>query len=316
MAEHSQIEICRNELKQIIGSKKNAKDEKRLFFTKRCNKSLELAINIAVNALDSKKKKYLFIQQEGGWITYRKYAEKFNMVLVYLPMNAGKIDAEILHLELGKAQNNAIVLIHSLPGYSFCENMEKIKTTLEKAAIEKDNSNTQNSALLINDCCGSIGTESAKKGDIIVCSFGKAKPLSLEKEGASGGFICVHEFLLDADNLNALQNAEKEAIDSNLINFEKLKMQIEELPEKLKFLHSINDKIAGDLCMNGFSVLNRSAQGINVLVAYEDIAEKERLINYCTEHKIEFTECPRYIRTNKKALSLELKRIKFSKEIQ
>ena len=36
---------------------------------------------------------------------------------------------------------------------------------------------------------------------------------------------------------------------------------------------------------------------------------KQRIIDYCNENNLEFTECPRYIRINEPAISIEVKRL-------
>jgi hypothetical protein len=307
-------EICRKKLKEFV-------DKKELYFTKRCNKSIDIAINLALNKLDSKKERFLFIQEEGGWITYKNYAKSHKLTLVCLKMKNGRI----LHPELNEAINrslgNAILIMHSLPGYSFEEDMNEINIVLNEK-ITKDISRRK--VILVNDCCGSIGTNSAKVGDIIVCSFGKAKPLSICEEGSCGGFIAADEFSVYSNSnleqqelstkkihIELLERAENDAVE--IIDFQKLSLIIDSLHERLLRWHIKAKEVKKELIKKGFNILNVDkegfAGGINVLAEFSDEDEKERLINYCKENIIEYTECPRYIRTNSKALSLEIKRL-------
>ena len=86
-------------------------------------------------------------------------------------------------------------------------------------------------------------------------------------------------------------------------------MAIDSLGERLLRWKTLTKKTKEELAKKGFNILNKEEEGINVLVRFSGEEEKERLINYCKEKGIEYTECPRYIRTLEKALSLEIKRL-------
>ena len=49
--------------------------------------------------------------------------------------------------------------------------------------------------------------------------------------------------------------------------------------------------------------------GFVVVIKFTTEEEKEKIINYCGNHNLEWTECPRYIRLNKPAISIEIKRL-------
>ena len=51
---------------------------------------------------------------------------------------------------------------------------------------------------------------------------------------------------------------------------------------------------------------------MNVVVRFEDEEEKEQLINYCEEKGFEYVECPKYIRIEEDAISIELKRLQLN----
>jgi len=48
---------------------------------------------------------------------------------------------------------------------------------------------------------------------------------------------------------------------------------------------------------------------INVIIKFDDEEVKQRIIEYCKENNLEYTVCPRYIRVNENAVSIELKRL-------
>jgi dTDP-4-amino-4,6-dideoxygalactose transaminase len=268
---------------------------KQIFFTRRCNKSISLAVSMALRKLryDGGEDIALLIQEEGGWITYANEAKKNNLSLHKISMSDGKMQLNNLEEVLNKYVGRAILLIHSMPGYSYEEDMSSIYTLVKK-----------HSGILINDSCGSIGSNSATIGDIIVCSFGKAKPLS----AGGGGFIASDnfDFFLKEDEFNSLEKEEVEAL--GIIDLESINSAIDSLKDRLHRWKQISELTKEDLIKRGFTVLNMNNNAINVLVAFTDNDEKERLINYSKEHNLEYTLCPRYIRTIKQALSLEIKR--------
>ena len=57
-----------------------------------------------------------------------------------------------------------------------------------------------------------------------------------------------------------------------------------------------------------FDIVHRNDLGFVVVINCSDVQERENLINYCKDNKLEWTECPRYIRLNKPAISIEVKR--------
>ena len=58
-----------------------------------------------------------------------------------------------------------------------------------------------------------------------------------------------------------------------------------------------------------FNIIHPDSRGINVVVKFSGDIEKAEIISYCNQNKLEFTLCPRYIRVNEKAISIEIKRI-------
>jgi len=262
----------------VLKKIKDLTNKKNVYFTKRCNESLMISVKY-LSSLLKKSNKFLLTQEEGGWLTYPKLAKQNGLELVYLKMNNGRIDLTQL-----KKYSNTILVMHTMPGYSYKENVKKIAEICDK-----------NNILLINDCCGSIGTKDATYGDLIVCSFGKAKPLSC----GGGGFI--------ATNFD-LEKNEFIGDTKETINLKELNIALDNLNKKLGIWKEKSLEVKNELKKLGFKILNDGDQGINVLVSFND--EKERLIKYLDIKELEFTKCPRYIRTNKVALSIEIKRLR------
>ena len=56
-------------------------------------------------------------------------------------------------------------------------------------------------------------------------------------------------------------------------------------------------------------IIHKKNKGFNVIVKYKSDDGKKKIIEYCNEKKIPFLECPKYIRVNEKAISIEVKRL-------
>jgi hypothetical protein len=191
-----------------------------------------------------------------------------------------KTDYGLLILsELEKLDEKSVLLVNSLPGYCAEQQMKKIAEICSRRKC-----------LLINDSSGTIGTDIAKTGDIIISSFGKDKPVNLNY----GGCVAFD------DDWNVKEEFDFSKEDS-------LVQKLNELPERLKMYSQINKKIKNDL--KEFDIIHKDNRGINVIVKFENDSEKEKIINYCKSSNYEYTVCPRYIRVNDNAVSIEVKRL-------
>ncbi len=144
------------------------------------------------------------------------------------------------------------------------------------------------------DVAGSIGTElcNGDYADIIVGSFGKWKLI----EAKAGGFVSSNnQELFTKLKITKLEDPEV---------LRKIEQKIKELPDRIKYLTKIKKKIVEDL--KDYNILYPNNTGFVVVILYDK--EKETIINYCNENELEYTECPRYIRVNKPAISIEVKR--------
>lgn len=242
------------------------------------NKAILYALRIAKRL----GKINVFIQDQGGWITYYQYSKRLNLEVIKLKTDFGLIDK---HELAAKLDDKSVLLINSMPGYLALENMNDI------AAICRENR-----SMIINDISGSIGTDNAKFGDIVVCSFGKDKPVNY----GEGGFIGVKNS--DYFDLIAMQEISPGAGFAE---------RIKTLNNRLAKISVIREQLLAGLINLGFQekLIHPSRHGINIAVRFADDTEKERVINYCDKNNVEYTICPRYIRVECDAVSIEVKRL-------
>jgi hypothetical protein len=221
-------------------------------------------------SLQAINKEKILIQDQGGWLSYQKLPN-----IIYLKTNYGILDLNDLKNKISK---DSVLLINSLSGYFAQQPMKEIYKICK-----------QKSCLIINDVSGSIGTSIAKYGDIIIGSFGKWKPINLEY----GGFI--------ATNLDLKFN---ENFDDKYL--QDLYNKIKDLPNRLKKLYNITNRIKKDL--KNHKIIYKNHKSLVVIVKFKNEQEKNIIIDYCKNNNLQFTLCPKYIRVNEQAISIEVKR--------
>jgi len=218
----------------------------------------------------------VLIQDQGGWLTYRDYPKKEGLKVIELKTDYGIIDLDSLKQN---ADEKSILLVNSLNGY-FSE--QPMKEIAEICAEKK--------CILVNDASGSVGTDIASVGDIIICSFGKDKPVNLHY----GGCIAY-----DNEKWDFFGEFDEEKINE-------LEQELDKLFVRLDAWEKITDRIKKDL--KECHIIHPDSRGINVIVKFCDEAEKQKIIKYCDENKYPYTLCPRYIRVNENAVCIEVKR--------
>ncbi len=232
----------------------------------------------------------IIIPDQGGWISYKTYPK-----LLDLKIEEVKTDDGIINLDSLKklANKKSAIIVPSFAGYFAEQPMKKIAEICKK----------QNT-LLIEDASSAIGDKTLCDGrvsDIIIASFGKAKPVDL----GYGGFISTN----DRENLDKIKDV------FSFIEFEesfqeKLLEKLSNVEARLKKLFAQHDKIVKELeKYKGFDVVHRQSRGINVVVRFKTEEEKKKITDYCEKNKLEYTMCPRYIRLEEKAVSIEVKRL-------
>ncbi len=227
--------------------------------------------------------KELLIPDQGGWLTYKDYPQIIGLKLKELKTDYGLIDIK----ELSKHKNKALIF-PSIAGYFAEQDLEQISKICKK-----------NNLLLIEDASPCFSDDKLCNGllsDIIVCSFGKWKIV----DNHHGGFISVK-------NKSLIKKEIKSIIKPIELNFDKLLKNIKKANKRLNKLYQLAKKVKIDLTMLNLEVLHPDKRGINVVVRYNK--QLQDIKQYCKDNNYEFTLCPRYIRVNEKAVSIELKRL-------
>ncbi len=250
---------------------KKLTSKKHIIFTSRCNS----AILASLKLVQEKGFSDIFIPDMGGWMTYPQYIKKLKLTENIIMTDFGSIS------EFN--ESNSVLLFNSMPGYFIDQDSESLYSSCK-----------QNSSIMINDICGSVGSKDAMFGDILVCSFGRWKPIDL----GEGGFIAT-------DNDEFLEFFKKfEFLD---LDFKTLFSKLTNLNNRLSFLKKIVNKVKIDL--KDFDIIHPDKFGLNVIVRFSSESEKEKLIKYCEQENLEWVECPKYIRVLDDAISIEIKRL-------
>ena len=246
------------------------------------------AISAALSIVASGKK--VMIPAEGGWLTYKTIPKKLGLEMVEVRCRDAVIDVVDLHaqLELGEI---GVLLYQNPAGYFAVQPMREIYDICRK-----------HDCLVVLDVSGGIGTSlcSGEFADIIVGSFGTWKLV----EAKGGGFISTSNSVLweriVEKNVGKLEDAEQ---------MEVISAELGKLDERIAMLLAARQKVVDDLVELKLDVVHANEQiGFVVVVRFESEYEKDQILEYCRREGWEWTECPRYIRLNQKAISIELKR--------
>ena len=237
----------------------------------------------------SKKKNpkgFFLIPEDGGWFSYEKYPKMFGFEIVRIKTNDGIIDLEHLNEHINKASG----FVYQNPGgYHAKQHMKQIYNICKDKCV------------CVLDVSGSLNDKEFCNGDyadIIIGSFGRWKAVDLEY----GGFVSSK---FDLREFNDFLRMFKTNFD-----YDKLFEKLNNVGNRLEKLYGICVKIKKDLA--DMDIVNNDNKSLVVVVKFKTEAEKERIINYCEQHNYEYVECPKYIRINDKAISIEIKRLDFS----
>jgi hypothetical protein len=216
----------------------------------------------------------VLIPSEGGWLSYKKLPRE----IVEVNCIDSKIDLEDLRVKVDLVD---AFLFENPGGYFASQHIEEIYEICNGKCI------------VIMDVSGAIGTElcDGRYADILVGSFGKWKLVDLGK----GGFIsCKTKEMFDK-------------LDVSEVELEGLDEKLKKVESRAEFLLNKRHKIIEDL--KEFDVLYPGDIGFVVVVAFNDDTQRESIIKYCGKNNLEWTKCPRYIRVNRRAISIEVKRL-------
>ena len=110
----------------------NLTNKKYVYLTNRGNDAIK-------QALSHFKNKTILIQDQGGWLTYKKYTKKYMEL---------KTNNTLINLKQLNQHKNQVLLLNSLSGYFTEQPMDKIVKACKN-----------NNITLINDTSGSLGTD-------------------------------------------------------------------------------------------------------------------------------------------------------------
>ncbi len=265
-------EQCKEILRNLTG-------KKFVLFVQRGNVAIRLALKLAKHL----SHKIVLLQDQGGWITYTQFCKKEKLEYSEIKTDYGMIDIKTL-----RNYSDCVLLINSMPGYAALQKMREVTRICMKQKI-----------FLINDASGSIGTEEAKHGDIILGSFAIDKPVNI---GGHGGFIAT-----DNEEYFDFLKQNNPAFE---IDFSGLLGRLNNLNKRLSELKEIKNKLIHRLESTEFAdnIIHKGQNGINLIVKYGSEMQKEKLIKLAEKENLEFTLCPRDIRVNVSAVSFEIKR--------
>lgn len=252
--------------------------------TARGNSSILIALAAAKKR---NPKPYLLIPDQGGWISFEKYPALLGYEIKRVKTNRGIVD--LMDLK-EKVQGGSAFLLTSFAGYFAAQDMKYIYKICNDAGC-----------LLIEDASGALGDDTLAKGenaDIIVGSFGRWKVI----DNAYGGFISFGNMFLKEAASTMLSSTKFYPLYDQL--FEKL----EAAPKLLKKFYEQQEIVKEDLEKLDLGVMHKDRRGLNVCVAIRSPEEKEKVLKYAADKGIDTVECPKYIRVEEEAISLELKR--------
>jgi len=235
--------------------------KKYIHFVDRANTAIFSALQLLQKQFNT-----IYIQDQGGWKTYITYANELQFTIKKLYTDYGIVSEVPLQ---------TLLLINSMPAYIAYQDMNQI-----------------NPKIIINDISGSIGNEKAMKGDILIQSFGRWKPVSYR-----GGMVATS---------NPQFYEHFKDIKEPKLDFAILHHQLLTFHTKVARWHQVHNKIINDL--NNMDITHKNKLGINVIIKYKTTTEKQKILNYCTSHKFTYTKCPEYFKINEQAISIEVTR--------
>ncbi len=246
------------------------------------------AIKAALSALP--KDSTVLIPAEGGWLTYKEYPIELGLKIEEVACADAVLNLEDLEKKL--QENNlqpekvSALLYHHLGGYFAAQPIREIYGLCKRY-----------NCLVILDVCGSFGTPllDPRYADVLVGSFGKWKLIPAR----GGGFIACRDKVF-------FDNLEIDAMDDEK-QFEIILQKFEELDDRVIFLLRKRAEIVHELADH--KVLFTDSPRFVVVVEFDNDESKQDILDFCKREKLEFTECPRYIRLMRPAICIEVKRL-------
>ncbi len=266
-------------LKKIVQFLKDSTHSRYVYITKRCNS----AILYSLRSMKKLGRFTVLIPEQGGWLTYKQYPPRLKMHMEMVKTDSSKLDLDDLESKLMQYSGEAVFIFSSLAGYFVEHDVSKIYSLCKKYDV-----------VLINDVSGSLGTtqSDARECDILVCSFGEWKPVNF----GDGGFISFND-----------KKYLYEELEHYDMDYQGVYKNLKELEARNNFLYKKSDEIKNKF--SDFDIIHKDSKSINVLIRFHSEKEKLRITSLCESLDLEYTVCPRYIRTGDEAISIEIKRL-------
>jgi len=233
-------------------------------------------------------KPFILVPDQGGWISFKTYPKILGFEVQEIKTDKGVINLQDLEVH---AKKGAGFLLTSFAGYYAEQPLKEISEICRK-----------NKCLLIEDATGALGDSTLCNGsysDIIIGSFGRWKPVNF----FDGGFI----------SCNDSEYFEKTKEMYSILRFkpdhEKLLEKLDKAKERMNFFIETAEKIKSDLSAMDLPIIHPDKRGLNVICAFKESRQREKIIEYCKENNYEFLVCPKDIRVNEDAISIEVKRL-------
>jgi hypothetical protein len=286
---------------EVIGNIRKTTSHKNVKLTDSGNK----AIYAAFYYLRETGYKQIIIPDQGGWITYKQYPKKLKLDIIELKTDNGLVIMKELESVCKTAQKlsedgkgKTAFIVTSLAGYFADQDLKMISEVCKKYGVLLiEDTNAYGYDFDDNKLCN------GKLADIIVGSFGKWKVVN----NKHGGFISAK----NKEVMDVLEKSErvKEKIKPKELDELKLLQNLELAHERLLFLIETCEQLKKELLGMDLNVLHKDKKGVVVVVSFKDDKSKDKIIDYCKRNELEYEECPRYIRVNEKAISIEVKRL-------
>jgi dTDP-4-amino-4,6-dideoxygalactose transaminase len=253
----------------------------------------DAAIFAALSIAKQKGYKKVIIPDQGGWLTYKTFPKLLDLEIEEIKTNYGRIDPQSL-----TEYKDAVLLYSSFAAYAADQPIGPIHFIAKKQNM-----------FIILDASGALahrdpvseGRESLCDGrwaDIIMGSFGKWKIADL----GYGGFLSTKEISKEVKESDIFKLTK-----CHTMNYDVLLEKLKAAPKRIQFLMGKALDIKRQ--WEGFNFIHEDANGVNVIIKYNNEEEKERIIAKCKENNLKYKLCPLYIKVLEKAISIEVKRL-------
>lgn len=176
---------------------------------------------------------------------------------------------------MGKCQNK--ILVVNGMSYNFAEQPIHLFMDVCK----------EKNCLIVNDVSSTLNMSSSRLGDYSIGSFDKESLANL----GYGAFIGSNAELKSAENF-----------DKSRLN--ELYEKLMEIDSRVKYLSWLNSKVKSDLM--SFDIVHRSRRSFNLMVKFDSLIEKRKLVDYCEKNQLPYEIAPKYLKSNPNILAIEI----------